>query len=110
MIVKVNKVQTSYKDTPSFVRNIYEDRDTGTIIVKSTRKSRYEPYTFVDVTTPDEQYLVQGDEVIRINASEYEHTITLTENISYFDTIYPADRAFKIIGQTLGDILLVYKR
>ena len=113
MIVKINNGLVTIKGNPTLERNVKEELDTGSIIIESTRELRYEMYDKVDITTPYgdiEQYLIQADSITQLNATEYEHNLTLFENIAFFNTIYPADRSFKVIGQTLGDILNAYDR
>ena len=113
MIVKIDSSTVRLTGNPTLERNVKEELDTGTMTVVSTRSFRYEMYGKVDITTPYldvEQYLVQADNPVRLNATEYEHNLTLIENIAFFNTLYTADRSFKIIGQTLEDILIAYKR
>lgn len=115
MIVTINGQTVSVqgnKDNayPAFERNCKEERDFANLIIVSERSTRYEMYDRVDVTSPTEQYLIQGDTVTQLNATDYEHSLTLIETIAYFDTIYPADRSFRKLGQTLEDILTVYER
>ena len=112
-IVKINTATVTITGNPTLERNVKEELDTGKIVIESTREQRYEMYDRVDITTPyntEEQYLVQADNPIQLNATEYQHNFTLFENIAFFNTIYPADRSFKVVGQTLEDILTAYKR
>jgi hypothetical protein len=112
-VVKINSATVIIKGNPTLERNVKEELDIGKLVIESTREKRYEMYDKVDVTTPynvDEQYLVQADNPVQLNATEYQHNLTLFENIAFFNTIYPADRSFKVIGQTLEDILTTYKR
>ena len=113
MIVKINNETVTIKGNPVTSRNVKEELDSGAIVIESTKATRYEMYDIVDITTPfdnEEQYLIQADNPVQLNATEYQHNITLFENIAYFNTIFPADRSFKIIGQTLEDILTAYQR
>lgn len=113
MSCKINGATVRFTGNPQLGRNIKEEMDKGSIVIVSTREERYEMYDTVDVTTPYgvvEQYLVQGDSKVQLNATEYEHTLTLFENLARFAVLYPADRSFKAIGQTLEEILTVYKR
>jgi hypothetical protein len=111
--VLINGIEVNLRGEPALGRNVKEEMDSGTIIIESTRERRYEMYDKVDAITPyneTEQYLVQGDNPVQLNATDYSHTITLFENIAFFNTIYPADRSFKVIGQTIGQALIVYER
>lgn len=110
--VTINDVSTTFDGKLVTDRNGKEERESGLLNVVSTRSSRYETYDRVDITTPHgtEQFLVQGDSVVQLNATEYRHELVLFENIAKFDTIYPADRSFRVLNQTLEDILNVYKR
>ena len=113
MIVKINNEIVNFTGNPQLGRNIKESPDTGKITIESTREARYEMYSTVDITTPHnniEQYLVQVDDITQLNATEYRHDLSLFENLSYFATIYPADRSFTTIGQTLEEILTAYER
>ena len=113
MIVKINNAEVTIKGNPTLERNVKEELDTGQIVVESTRSKRYEMYAKVDITDPylnEEQYLIQADNPVQLNANDYQHNLTLIENIAFFNTIYTADRSFKVIGQTLEDILTAYKR
>ena len=113
MITKINGVEVVIKGNPTLERNVKEELDTGSIVVENTKEKRYEMYDKVEFTTPfedEEQYLVQADNPVQLNATEYQHNLTLFENIAFFNTIYPADRSFKVKDQTLEDILTVYKR
>jgi len=112
-VVNIDSSLVRLTGNPALERNVKEEKDKGNLIVTSTRTFRYEPYSKVDITTPygdEEQYLVQADNPIKLNATDYEHNLTLVENIAFFDEIFTADRSFKILGQTLEDILTAYKR
>ena len=111
MDIKINGVSVNFNGNPKLGRNAYEERDTGAIEIISARSTRYETYDTVDVTIGEdtEQYLVLADNVTSY-LNKYKHNITLVENMAFFDTFFPADRAFKIQGQTLGDILNAYAR
>ena len=112
MIVKIKDNFVTYTGDVEVERNAREELDKGKVVIVSERARRYEMYDRVDITTPygTEQYLVQGDSAIRQNALEWEHQLELFENLARFRAIYPADRSFKRIGQTLGEILTVYQR
>jgi hypothetical protein len=112
-IVNIDSSLVRLTGNPALERNVKEEKDKGNLVVTSTRTFRYEPYSKVDITTPygdEEQYLVQADNPVKLNATDYEHNLTLVENIAFFDEIFTADRSFKILGQTLEDILTAYKR
>lgn len=113
MIVKIDNSLVTLTGNPTLERNVKEELDTGKIVIVSTRSFRYEMYSKIDITTPygtEEQYLIQADNPIKLNGTEYQHNLTLIENMAFFNGVFPADRSFKVIGQTLGDILTVYKR
>jgi len=112
MIIKINDITTRHTGNPALGRNAKEERETGKLEVVSTRNTRYETYDKVDITTDfgTEQYLVQADNPVQLNKNDYQHNLTLIENAAIFDEVRPADRSFRVIGQTLGEILLVYKR
>ena len=44
-------------------------------------------------------------------AGQYEHILTLIENMALFTTVFPVDRSFKRVpALTLGEILTIYRR
>ena len=110
--VRIGGLLVEAQDLLSFERNMQEERDFADIKILSSRKERYETYDKVELKIDEqvEQYLVQSDVVTAQREGLFEHLLTLTENMSFFDTIYPADRSFRIPGQTLGQVLNAYKR
>jgi hypothetical protein len=111
-MITINGQVVESKDKVTIGRKFSEDHDNGKITVINTRSTRYEMYSPVDYTNGavSEQMLVESDNVVQLNATDYEHTITLVENKAKFDGLYPADRSFTKLNQTLDEILTVYQR
>jgi hypothetical protein len=110
--VKIRDLVVEAKSKITIDRIFSEQHDTGQLTIVSTFNKRFEMYSPVDIEINGvtEQMLVESDNAIQHNATEYEHQITLVENKAKFDTFYPADRPFTVVGQTVEDILNVYKR
>src|SRR6056297_1004916 len=109
-MIKIREQIVPTKGKITIDRKFSEEHDTGELKVINDREERYEMYSLVEYTDESEQMLVESDSMIKLNATDYEHTITLTEVKAKFDGIYPADRSFTVLNQDLEDILNVYKR
>ena len=68
-------------------RNRKEVADYGKITIVSTRSTRYEPNSVVDIN--DEQYIVQSDEPLLLKNLTYEHQINLGETMLRLEKIFP---------------------
>ena len=107
--VKINDVTVNVDNEIVATRNRLEQTDIGSLTVFNQRSSRYEPYTRVELDT--EQYLIESDNLIQQRGINYEHQLTLIENIAIASTIFPVDRSFKRVpALRLKDILAIYKR
>ncbi len=111
LIVQINGEVVEVDESIKLELSRLEERDYGEIFVQTSRKERYEMYDIVDITIygMSYQFLVQRDTPTQINATQYEHKITLMEVISIFDTITPFDRSFsKVPAYRVGEILQTY--
>jgi hypothetical protein len=107
--VKINGLTVNTVDEIVYTRNRKSMTDFGSMTVVNTRELRYEPYSKVLIN--NEQYLVESDNPIALRSGNWEHHITLVENIAIFSTIFPVDRQFTTVpGKTIGEILATYKR
>lgn len=93
--------------------NRKEEADNGNFIVLNGREERYSPYTIVDIGWDEKKYqmLIESDNVVKQNATLYEHNITLIEPMAILSTLYPADRSFTNVPlKTVRQILGIYKK
>ena len=106
---KLNDISLEIASKAIYNRNRKEQADSGTVTLINSNSARYEPYTRCSIN--DEQYLVESDHMTEQRAGQYEHILTLIENMALFTTIFPVDRSFKRVpALTLGDILTIYRR
>ena len=106
---KINDVSLDISSKAIYSRNRKEQADSGTVTLLNSNPVRYEPYTRVSIN--DEQYLIESDHLTEQRAGQYEHQLTLIENIAIFTAIFPVDRSFKRVpALTLGEILTIYRR
>ena len=116
-MIKINGIEYQNYDIVSLEKNATEAHDYGVIKIVSTRSKRFETNALVDIDG-NLDYIVQADQPNQINDEEYEHRVTLFENIARFDKVIPAERIFtkleEVAGElqlmTIADIFDVYKR
>ena len=107
--LKINDVSVEASSKGIYNRNRKEKADSGTITSFNTRSTRYEPYTRCLIN--DNQYVIEADHMTEQRAGQYEHILTLIENMAVLTTIFPVDRSFKRVpALSLGEILTIYKR
>jgi len=108
-MVKINDVAVTTRGSISYSRNRLEQADFGAFKVVNTIEARYEPYSRVLINS--EQYLIESDNPVLLKDGNWEHDITLIENIAIFTTVFPVDRQFTTAtSKTIGEILNIYKR
>jgi len=112
--VKINNQLTEIASQLTVNNNRKENTDYGAMKVLSTKSSRYEPYSVVDIDDGNGntyQLLVESDSVLTYKGSLYEHELTLIEPIAILSTVYPVDRSFTTVpAKTIGEILAIYKQ
>ena len=114
--VKIGGTNVYATGQVTYQRNAREEREYGQVVIQNNRQARYEMYTLVELLDGDtikEQYLVQHDQKRELRGGYFEHTLSLMEVISYFDTVFPSSRSFRTrtgAQKTIRDILDTYKR
>ncbi len=105
---KINDVSLDIASKAIYNRNRKEQADSGSVTLLNSSGTRYEPYTRCSIN--NEQYLIESDNMTEQRNGQYEHILTLIENIAIASAVFPVDRSFKRVpALTINQVLRIYR-